>query len=183
MVDRGVRIGQDRQPLVDEAVDFFGGHAVGDALGSFRIGAGTQTVVERLEGDSLVFELPFQVFIAVDADLAGVRKIRAELDEEGSEILIDALKVIVVDHDGRSDQMRIGFSGFRVGLGDGAKRLAFFLSFADQINAFLVGKLLEMLFGEIVFSDVFFEGNDFEVVIFGEVLDEFDESSCHLRHD
>jgi hypothetical protein len=55
------------QPLPQQCVDPFRRQVVADLLQSLRIFAGGDAVVERLEGNPFLGQLPFDVFVAVDA--------------------------------------------------------------------------------------------------------------------
>ena len=55
-------------------------------------------VVQRLEGDAFLGQLPLDVLVPVDAQLGVVGEVGAELEEEGAEVVVDAVEVEVVDH-------------------------------------------------------------------------------------
>ena len=54
------------------------------------------SAVERFEFDAAPGQLPVEILVPVDAELARVGKVGAELDEEGSEVFVHAVKIIVV---------------------------------------------------------------------------------------
>jgi len=93
----GKGMGQDLEPLAEEALDLLFAEAVGQTLGARRLLTAQEAVVESLKADPALGELAFEVFVPVDAELGGVGKAGAELQKEGPEVLVDAVEVIVVD--------------------------------------------------------------------------------------
>src|SRR5215207_98852 len=91
-------MGQFAQPLAKERVDFPGAQALADPLRQREVLTPEQTVVARLKGDSALGQLALEVLVPVDAELRGIGKVRAELEEEGAEVLIDAVEVVEVHH-------------------------------------------------------------------------------------
>ena len=89
---------QLRQPLAQQRVDLRRRQAVAELLQPLGIGAGANAVVESLEGDALLGQLPLDVFVAVDAKLGVVGEVGAELQEEGAEVVVEAVEVELVDH-------------------------------------------------------------------------------------
>ena len=55
-------MGEEVQPLAQQAVDLLGRQAVADLLKPLGIGAAQHTIVERLIGDALALQLMFGVF-------------------------------------------------------------------------------------------------------------------------
>jgi hypothetical protein len=53
-------------------------------------------IVESLKSDSLLRQLPFSVFVSVEAELGVVGEVRAELQKEGSKVAVHAVDVEVV---------------------------------------------------------------------------------------
>src|SRR5712691_12761325 len=92
----GVR--QPTQPLPRQGLDLLRGKAVADGLRSLHVLAGEDPVVQGLEGDALVVELLLEVLVAIEAQLPVVREVRAELQEEGSEVCVQTVEVEMVDH-------------------------------------------------------------------------------------
>jgi hypothetical protein len=93
-----------REPLPQQGVELFGPQPVADRLRPGRVGAAQQAVVERLEADALPVELTLEVFMPVHTQLAGVREVRAELQEERAEVTINGVDVVLVDHGRRAGQ-------------------------------------------------------------------------------
>jgi hypothetical protein len=56
-----------------------------------RLRSTDQAVVERLVADAVTSELALEVFVTVDAELAVVREVRAELDEERTKVSVDTM--------------------------------------------------------------------------------------------
>ena len=57
---------QTAQPLPEDGVDLVGGQQVGDLLGPSRRRRGSDAVVQRLEGNLALGELPLEPFVAVE---------------------------------------------------------------------------------------------------------------------
>jgi len=93
----GERIGQDLEPLAQQRVDLFGTQTVADPLQPVHVVDHGEPIVERFEADTGLGGLAFGPFVAVDAQLGGVGEVGGKLDEEQAEILIEAIKVEVVD--------------------------------------------------------------------------------------
>ena len=81
---------QSRQPLAQQRVDLGGRQSVAELLQTLGVGTAQNAVVEGLEGDAFLGQLPLDVFVAVDAQLGVVGKVGAELEEERAEIFVDA---------------------------------------------------------------------------------------------
>jgi hypothetical protein len=58
-----------------------------------RVGAREDAVIQSFEGDAFLDELPLDVFVTVDAKLGVVREIRAELQKERAEVVVDAVEI------------------------------------------------------------------------------------------
>jgi hypothetical protein len=77
---------QAAQPLPENSVDLVGGKHVGNLLDPSRRGGGSDAVVQWLEGNLALGELPLEPFVTVETELGRVRKVGAELDEDRSEV-------------------------------------------------------------------------------------------------
>src|SRR4029453_6429826 len=86
------------QPLAQQRVDLLRAQPVADALQPARVIAGGEPVVQRGEPDAGLGRLPLGVLIAVDTQPCGVRKVRAELEEERPEVGVYRVDVEVVDN-------------------------------------------------------------------------------------
>ena len=76
------------QPLAKESIDLRRAELIADLLRARHVCAPGDSVVQSLEGDLFLFKLALEVFVPVDAKLGGLRKIRAEHEKEGAEILV-----------------------------------------------------------------------------------------------
>jgi hypothetical protein len=76
--------------------------------------------------------LLFDVLVTVQTELGVVGKVRAELQEEGAEVLIHAVGVKVIDHSGGANQPRIRRSRLLIAPPLGAEDRRFLLRFADK---------------------------------------------------
>src|SRR5262249_58186749 len=95
---RGKGMGEGGQPAAQQLVDLLGTELFTDGLQPFRIGTGSEAVVQRLVGDSLLLELTLGILVTVHTQLGGVRKIGAELQKKGAKVSIHTVPVVVVHH-------------------------------------------------------------------------------------
>src|SRR5438067_5515351 len=86
---------------------------VTDRLQPFGVGTGDEAVVQPLELDSFLTQLLLGIFVAVQTQLGVVGKIRAKLQEEGAEVAIPTIQVIVIDHGGGADNPGISLGRSR----------------------------------------------------------------------
>src|SRR5262249_59533941 len=84
-------------PLLPEGPDLGRRERCTDFLQPLGIGAPANAVVQRLEGNAFLGQLSLDVFVAVEAQLGVAWKVRTELDEEGAEVLIHAVEVVMVE--------------------------------------------------------------------------------------
>jgi hypothetical protein len=89
---------QDRQPLAQQRVDLPRSQLIADLLQRGGIADRGEAVIECLEPEAGLGGLPLGPVVAVEAQLGVVRKVGAELEEERAEVIVDAVKVEVVDH-------------------------------------------------------------------------------------
>ena len=96
-IPAGEGMRQAVQPLAKEGVDLVGRQPVAQGLQPPRVGTRQDPVVQGLEGDPPLGELPLHVLVAVEAELGGVGEVGAELQEERPEVPIHGVEVEVVD--------------------------------------------------------------------------------------
>ncbi len=101
---KGMR--QAAEPFAKHRVDLRGVQGIGDTLHAGGILAGSNAVIERLVGDVPLRELPFEPFVAIETELRRVGKVRAELDEQRTEVAVQDIDVIV-DRSLRTDDPRV----------------------------------------------------------------------------
>ena len=101
-----VRVRQARQPLAQQRVDPLRVQPFGQRPHGAGVPAAQDPVVERLERDAPLRELALQVLVPVDAQLRVVREVRAELDEQRAEVVVEDVHVVVVHHRRRRRQPR-----------------------------------------------------------------------------
>ena len=121
--------------------------------------------------------------MAVETHLGIAGKVRRELDEEGAEVVIDAVEVVLVDHRRRFVQPRIGLAGARIFLADGADNRGSFLGFANEEDAFLTAELGEIIAGNFILALTAGKRNDVQSVVLRELLDGLKERHSHAGHD
>ncbi len=82
----------------------------GDPIG--RIGMGTNTlpllVAYLSVVNGLLGQLTLEPFVAIEADLGIVGKVAAKLQDEGAEIVVEDVPIVVVDHGCRFDDPGVG---------------------------------------------------------------------------
>jgi len=139
------------QPLAKEGVDLLGRQPVAQRLQTLRVGARQDPVVEGLEGDPPLRQLPLHVLVAVEAELGGVGEVGAELQEERPEVPIHGIEVKVINHGRRAHQPGIGLPGHRVPALLGADHRRLFLGPPHEHHALRSGEALQVLRHHVVF--------------------------------
>jgi hypothetical protein len=97
-VRRGERVRQDRQPLAQQRIDLVWAEPIADPLqplGIGRVVEGGEAVIQCGEPDPRLRGLALGPLVAVEAQLGGVREIRAELQEERAEV--EPVKIVVYE--------------------------------------------------------------------------------------
>src|SRR5262249_29857970 len=97
-VVRGERVRQDARPSGGQRLDLGRVQAVADRLHRGHVIDGGECVVQRHEADAGLGGLPLGVLVAVDDQPTGIREVAGELHAHRPELLIDAVKVVLV-HD------------------------------------------------------------------------------------
>ena len=118
----------------------------------------------------------------VDVELGVIRKVGAELQEEGTEVFIDAVKVIVVDHRATFDEPGISLARLGAATALGADDLRLLLRLADVKHALAPRKALQVLLRDIVLALPLLEAHQIDAVAINELLDAADERLGHRRH-
>ena len=102
-------------------------------------------VVQRLEGDAFLGQLPLDVLVAVEAQLGVVGKVGAELEEERAEVAVDGIEVELVDHGRGAHDPGIGLPGRRVAALLGAEDRRLLLGLADEQHPFVTREVAQVL--------------------------------------
>src|SRR5579871_2154041 len=173
LICKGVR--QAGQPLAQQSVDFGTGQAVAQLLEALGIGTGKDAVVEGLEGNALLGQLAFDVLVAVNTELGVVREVGAELEEERAEVLVDAVKVKLVDHGRGAHDPGVRLARLGVLALLGAQDGGLLLSLADEADAFAALEACPILQGNLLLALPRGEGNERDLVPLGETLHAGDE--------
>src|SRR5215813_4338733 len=92
-------------------------------------------IVESLKADAFLFQLLLGIFMPVEAELGIVWEIGTELQEEGSEIAVQAVDIELVDHGGGSHQPGIRGAGVFIAAAFGAEHRGLLLGLADEDHA------------------------------------------------
>src|SRR5206468_570098 len=126
---------------------------------------------------------PLGVLVAVDAQLGVVGEVRAELQEEGAKVLIEAVEVEVVDHGRGLDDPGVLLTGARVGALLGAENGGLLLGLADEEDAFVAWELEPILQGHVLLALSFGESEQGNLLLVDEVLDGGDEVLADGVHE
>jgi hypothetical protein len=123
-------------------------------------------------------ELPFQPLVPIQTELGGVGEIGTELDEQGAEVAIQDVDVVVIGHGRRADDPRIGLPG-RVVSFLGAEHAGLLLGLADEEHALLACERGEVRLRDVVLPLPLLEGHQIEALRRDEALDRRDEPLTH----
>src|SRR5262249_34727528 len=146
------RVRQNPEPVAQQRLDLYCAQTITDLLQPRYVLAGGEPVVQRPESDLLFGRLAFGPFMAVDAQLGGIREVAAELEEERAEIGIHAVEIEEVDERRRSHQPGKTTPSRRVVATLGAPPSRLLLSPPHEQHPLILGELGEELLGEIVLT-------------------------------
>src|SRR5262245_30319118 len=120
--------------------------------------------------------------MAVNAKLGVVRKVGAELQKERPEVLVDAIKIVVVDHGRRLHDPRIGRAGTRAAPTLRAHDPRLLLCLADVQHTFGLLELAQIPLGNVVLALPLLESNEIDAFGSDELLDIANKGPGHRRH-
>jgi len=170
-------VGQTGQPLAQQAIDEGRVQAVTDGLSAGRVGTGQQAVVERVVGDALPRQRPLEILMPVHAELGVVREVRAEREEEGAEVAVHAVDVIMVDHGGGLDHPGIGLARVRVAPFLRAHDRCLLLRLADEKHPLLPREPRQVRCRHLILALPLGEGEQRDTLPAGEPLQDGDEGA------
>jgi hypothetical protein len=182
-VTDGKRVRQARQPLAPQGLDPRGREPVAQRLEQPGLRAADNAVVQRLVGDAPLGELALDVLVPIETELGGVREVRAELQEEGAEVSIDAIEVVVVHHRRGPHQPGIRLAGLGIPTPLGREDRGLLLCLADEEDALVPGEPGQVLGHHLVLPLAFLEGDQRERVLDHEGLDGRHEGLAHRSHE
>ena len=162
---------QDPKPLPGQAVDLLGAESVADRLQASGVRAPQDTVVERLEANTLDGKLPLGILMSIDAELPIIGKVGAEFQKEGPKITINTVKVVLIDKTRRAYNPGVRPSSLRVPTLLRAEDRHLLLSLADEQDSLLTRKAGSVLCGHIIFPLSLLEEYDRDLVLLGKVFD------------
>src|SRR6516225_6589851 len=177
---RGKGMGQAGQPAAQELIDLLGSELFTDGL--LGISTGSEAVVQRLIGYSLLLELTLGVLVTIHTQLGGIGKIGAELQEKGAEVSIHTVPVVLVDHGCGTNDPGIALAGLRVASLFGAEDGSLFLVSAQKHYPFLLIEVAE-LFRHHLFLALSFIKLDQRDLVLGKVFDGGYEALGHGTHE
>ena len=181
-VGGGERMGQSRQPLAQQRVDARRPHLPGDGLHRLGVVAAQNAVVERLESDAALDRLTLQILMPVHTQLRVVGEVGAELHEQRTEVVVDQVDVVVVDHRGARDQPRIGGAGERVVAAFGAHHPGALLRLADVEHAFPTGELAQIPLRALILALAALEADQVYALALRVAFPLVDQAPRHRRH-
>lgn len=181
-ITRRKRMRQAAQPLAQQPIDPVGRKPIAQLLHQLGVGARFYAVVERLEFNSALGQLALEVFVAVDAEFGVVGKVGAELQEERSEVLVNAIEIVVVDHRGGFHDPRICCASDPAATALRPHDPRLFLGLADIDNALALAKAPQVSLRDIIFALSLLERNEINGFVVGELLDVANKRLAH-RHD
>src|ERR1700732_629486 len=120
--------------------------------------------------------------MAVNAELGVVRKVRTELEEEGAEVAVQGIDVVVIDHGRRTHNPGIVLAALLVVPLLGAKDRRFLLRLADEGHAFSLAELSPVAGSDIVLALPFLKCNQRNSFRFSKRLDASDKLPRDLSH-
>ena len=168
-VGRWIGVRQRCEPFAEKSLDLLFIETLGEALRRRRVRATQEPVVECFEFDAARGQLPVEILVSVDAELARIGKVGAELDEEGSEVFVHAVKIIVVNHGCGVVDPRDAALAFPEAFADGARHASLLLGDADKDDALGRLELAQALLHNIVFAHPFLKTDDRDAVALGKV--------------
>src|SRR5258708_39738503 len=97
-------------------------------------------VVEGLVGDTLLVELALYILMPVQAELGVIREVGAELQKEGTKVLVHTIEVVMIHQGGGLHDPGVVLAGPGIAASLGSVDSALLLRLADEDNPFLLRK-------------------------------------------
>ena len=166
---------QPPQPLAGERRDLLRRQPIAERLGPPGIATRENAVVEGLEGDPALAELPLHILVAVEAELGVVGEVGAELQKERAEVFIHGVEVEVVDHRRRAHEPGIGLAGRGVAALLGPQHGRLLLGSAHEHHALGGGEVLQVLRHHVVLPLTLLERDERDLVRLHEGVNGGDE--------
>ncbi len=116
-------------------------------------------------------QLTLDVLMPVDTQLAGIRKVRAELEEERAKVPVDTVEVVIIDHGRGSNDPRMRQSCLRIAPLFSAEDVGFLLRLPDEEDAFLFRECRKMFFSDIILTLPFGKRDDGNLLLGHELGD------------
>src|SRR3990172_7489020 len=139
---------QTAQPFTEYSLDLVLVQRIGNPLHPGRVITGKDAIVQCFKGNATPLELALEPFMAVDAHLYRVRKVRAELDKQRTEVPVVQIEVVLIDHGRRTIQPGVART-FLTASSLGAKNAGLLLRLANEQHAFLILELRQVSLGDV----------------------------------
>src|SRR5207253_8719901 len=166
-----------------QGVNFRGGETVTKSLQTFGIGTGENAIIEGFISDALPVELALHVLVPVQTELGVIGKIGTELQEEGAEVAVQAVEVIVVDHGRGAHEPGVSAAGLRIAPLHGPEHRGPLLRLSHKDHALRLLEARSVLGGDIVLALPSLETHQGNAMIFHELLDPCYEPVSDRRHE
>jgi hypothetical protein len=173
---------QAAEPFAQQLIDLGGREIVANPLRQLDVGAGLDPIIEGFEWYASLGQLALEVFVAIDVELGVVRKVGTDLQEEGAEVLIDAVEVVVIDHRGCVHNPRIGSSRLCTAPLLRPHHSRLLLGLADIEDAFRSLEASQVLLRDVVLALPLLEAHQIDALAVDERLDVANERLGHRRH-
>ena len=145
-------------------------------------GAGKQALVEGCERNAQLTQAALEVFVVVEAQFGVVREVRAALEEQRAEVLVEQVESVGVGPGGRGGQADRALPGEGIDRGLGAQHARLLPHLADEQHALVAGMPGEVLPGAVVHALAVSEAQEVEALAPAEALDDGDEVAGHGGH-
>jgi hypothetical protein len=159
-----------------------GSHLLTNRLQPLGVVAGNESVVQRLEANAFPAKLAFGVFVPVQAKFGVVGKVRSELEEERTEVTVQTIPVILIDHRRGPHNPGIRLARFRVAPLFCPENRCLLLCFAEHHHAFRFFEPGQMLGHDVVLALSFAELHHRYVLLFGKPLHAGHKALRHRLH-
>src|SRR6476620_1983655 len=155
---------------------------IADLLQAFGGGTAQDTIVECFERDLFLRQLALGIFMAVQAQLGIEWKVAAELEEEGAEIPVHRIDVVVIHHRGRAYDPWIGLPGLGTPALLGAEYWRLLLSLADEHHPFFHGEFGQIFCHNLVLALPLAKLHERNLMLYREALQRSHKPSRHWGH-
>ena len=150
---------------------------------SSGVSGAQNAVVQSLESNPFLGQLSLDVLMPVDAKLGVVGEVGAELEEERTEVLVDAIEVVMIDHGRAPHDPGIRLTGLGIAAFLGTEDRCFLLSLTHHDNPLSTAEARPVLLRDVVLALAFCEGDQSGICsCCDEAIHRSDERLAHGVH-